>query len=87
MSFTRASRLFIIHLIASKCFGSGVKPMIPILKRLLTEEHAQDMVEYSLMLVLIGAVILIYLTGLGFSIGNILGEIGNRLSAVSNAVS
>ena len=61
--------------------------MIPRLKRLFTEEHAQDMVEYSLLLVLIGTVVLICLTGVGFNLAKFLSEIGTKLKSVSNSMS
>jgi Flp pilus assembly pilin Flp len=54
------------------------------LKTFLTNESGQDMVEYSLMLVLIGTVVLIYLTGMGLNLGNIMSKIGAKLETVSS---
>lgn len=57
------------------------------LKNFLTDEHGQDMVEYSLMLVLIGTVVLIYLTGLGLNLAALLQKIGAKIELVANSVS
>jgi Flp pilus assembly pilin Flp len=54
------------------------------LRSFLTDERGQDMVEYSLMLVLIGTVVLIYLTGMGLNVTRILSKIGTRLELVSD---
>jgi Flp pilus assembly pilin Flp len=56
------------------------------IRRFLTEECGQDVVEYSLMLVLIGAVVLIYITGMGVNLSNLLSKIGTRLEAVNNQI-
>ncbi|MGE0103043.1 MAG: Flp family type IVb pilin [Blastocatellales bacterium] len=61
--------------------------MLQGLKNFLTDEDGQDMVEYSLVLVLIGTVAMIYLTGMGLTITGILQKIGNMLEAMSNAIS
>lgn len=61
--------------------------MLQGLKNFLTDEDGQDMVEYSLVLVLIGTVAMIYLTGMGLTITSILQKIGNMLEAMSNAIS
>lgn len=61
--------------------------MLQGLKNLLTDEDGQDMVEYSLVLVLIGTVAMIYLTGMGLTITSILQKIGNMLEAMSTAIS
>jgi Flp pilus assembly pilin Flp len=61
--------------------------MLPRLKRFLTDESGQDLVEYSLMLVLISAVVIIYLTGLGLNLATLLSKIGAKLDAVSNSMS
>lgn len=66
--------------------SEAVLIMISTIKRFLTEETGQDVVEYSLMLVLIGAVVLIFLTGMGFNITGILSNIGNRLESVNDQV-
>jgi Flp pilus assembly pilin Flp len=57
--------------------------MKPKIKSFLTDESGQDMVEYSLMIVLIGAVVLIYLTGMGLNLSGILQKIGDKLETVS----
>jgi len=61
--------------------------MINKLKQFLTEERGQDMVEYSLLLVLIGTIVLIYLTGMGMNLANLLHQIGDRLDLVSRSMS
>ena len=61
--------------------------MIRKLKQFLTEERGQDMVEYSLLLVLIGTVVLIYLTGLGLNLANLLQQIGAKLELMSHSMS
>jgi Flp pilus assembly pilin Flp len=45
------------------------------------------MIEYSLILVLIGTVALIFLSGLGLSISGIVSKVGFKLETVSNAIS
>ena len=57
--------------------------MIVRIKNFLAAEEGQDMVEYSLLLVLLGAVVMIYLTGLGLNIGHFLQHIGAKLELVS----
>jgi len=57
------------------------------LKQLLTEERGQDVLEYSLLLVLIGTVVLIYLTGMGANIMAFLQHIGDKLDSVSSSTS
>lgn len=59
--------------------------MITKLKNLITDESGQDVVEYSLLIVLIGTVALIYLTGLGLNITTLLQNIGAKLELVSKA--
>lgn len=61
--------------------------MINKLKQFLTEERGQDMVEYSLLLVLIGTIVLIYLTGMGMNLSNLLQQIGDRLDFISRSMS
>lgn len=57
------------------------------LKNFLTDERGQDMVEYSLMLVLIGTVVLIYLTGVGLNLAALLQKIGAKIELVANSSS
>lgn len=45
------------------------------------------MVEYSLLLVLIGTVVLIYLTGMGLNVAHLLQQIGTKLESMSNSMS
>ncbi|MFN0107561.1 MAG: Flp family type IVb pilin [Blastocatellia bacterium] len=58
--------------------------MITKLKNFLKDESGQDVVEYSLLIVLIGTVALIYLTGLGLNITTLLQNIGAKLELVSD---
>jgi Flp pilus assembly pilin Flp len=60
--------------------------MISGLRQFLTEENGQDLVEYSLMLVLISAIVLIYLTGLGLNLATLLNKIGTKLETMSNSM-
>ena len=60
--------------------------MINKLKQFLTDDQGQDMVEYSLLLILIGTVVLIYLTGMGMNLGALLQHIGDRLEFVSSKI-
>lgn len=60
--------------------------MIMTLKNFLKDETGQDMVEYSLLLVLIGTVAMIYLTGMGLNISKLLQNIGAKLELVSQKV-
>jgi len=57
------------------------------LKNFLTDERGQDVVEYSLLLVLIGAVVLIYLTGMGLNLASLLQQIGAKLELFANTTS
>ncbi len=61
--------------------------MIARLKNFLTDERGQDVVEYSLLLVLIGTVVLIYLTGMGLNLTTLLQQIGAKLELVANSSS
>lgn len=61
--------------------------MISGLKKFLKDESGQDVVEYSLLLVLIGTVVLIYLTGMGLNLATLLQQIGAKLELVSQSVS
>ncbi|MBP6820653.1 MAG: Flp family type IVb pilin [Acidobacteria bacterium] len=58
--------------------------MITKLKNFLEDESGQDVVEYSLLIVLIGTVALIYLTGLGLNISTLLQNIGAKLELVAD---
>jgi Flp pilus assembly pilin Flp len=60
--------------------------MIQKMKQFLTEERGQDMVEYSLLMVLIGVIVLIYLTGMGLNLANLLQQIGAKLDMMSHSM-
>jgi Flp pilus assembly pilin Flp len=62
-----------------------MKDMVKKLKQFLTEERGQDVLEYSLLLVLIGTVVLIYLTGMGANIITFLQRIGDKLDSMSRS--
>lgn len=52
----------------------------------LADERGQDMVEYSLLLLLIGCVALIYLTGIGVNISSLLSKVSTKVENTTNAV-
>ena len=58
-----------------------------ILKDLLSDEQGQDLVEYSLLLVLIGAVAMLYLTGAGINIAGIFSKVSLRVEQASQTIS
>jgi len=51
------------------------------------DEQAQDIVEYSLLLVLIGAAALFVLTTMGKSITEIFSKINTKLTSANQAIS
>jgi Flp pilus assembly pilin Flp len=51
-----------------------------MIKQFLKDERGQDIVEYSLLLVLISAVAILILTGMGTSIKNIFTKVTNSLN-------
>lgn len=53
----------------------------------LRDESGQDIVEYSLLLVLIGIAALIALTAMGTSISNIFSKVSDKLSEADNKLS
>jgi Flp pilus assembly pilin Flp len=57
-----------------------------IISNFIKDDHGQDMVEYSLVLVLIGTVALIFISGLGLSVSGIVSTVGQKLEAVSSAI-
>ncbi len=57
-----------------------------MIKQFLKDESGQDIVEYSLLLVLIGAVAVLILTGMGTSINSIFGKISNSLNAANSNI-
>ncbi len=56
-------------------------------KEFIKDEQGQDIVEYSLLLVLIGAAALFVLTAMGQSIGQIFSKINTRLSDANKEIS
>ncbi|HWQ33852.1 MAG TPA: Flp family type IVb pilin [Blastocatellia bacterium] len=56
-------------------------------RNFLRDERGQDFVEYSLLLVLIGAVAIITMTAMGTSISSIFSKIAGRLSQVEGSIS
>ena len=57
------------------------------LTQFIKDEFGQDLIEYSLMLVLIAAVALIALTALGQSIAGIFTKTSERITSAANTVS
>ena len=57
-----------------------------MIRRFIKDEQGQDIVEYSLLLVLIGATALFVLTAMGQSIGQIFAKINNRLSTANATI-
>lgn len=53
----------------------------------LRDEYGQDVVEYSLLLVLIGALAVITLTAMGTSIQSVFSKITGKLSQADNQLS
>lgn len=58
-----------------------------MIKQFLTDERGQDVVEYSLLLVLIGAAALFVLSSMGFSISSIFSKINSKLSSADASIS
>jgi len=56
-------------------------------KALLGDERGQDIVEYSLLLVLIGAIAILALTAMGANVSSIFSKLSDRLSSASSQVS
>lgn len=57
------------------------------IKNFICEEAGQDIVEYSLLLVLIGAAALFVLTTMGQSISAIFSKINTKLTSANNSLS
>ena len=53
----------------------------------LKDEEGQDVVEYSLLLVLIAAASIFVLTAMGSSIGQIFSKINTRLNTANSSIS
>ena len=58
-----------------------------MIKNFIRDEQGQDIVEYSLLLVLIGAASLFILTAMGTSIGQIFQKINERLASANASIS
>lgn len=58
-----------------------------MIKAFLKDEEGQDIVEYSLLLVLIGAAAVFVLTAMGQSISGIFSKINARLTSANDAIS
>ncbi|MFN0085996.1 MAG: Flp family type IVb pilin [Blastocatellia bacterium] len=58
-----------------------------MIKEFFNDEQGQDIVEYSLLLVLIGAAALFVLTAMGTSITQIFSKINTRLSSANASIS
>jgi Flp pilus assembly pilin Flp len=58
-----------------------------MLKKFLQDEQGQDIVEYSLLLVLIGAAAVFVLTAMGQNIGSIFNKINTKLSYANASIS
>ncbi len=56
-------------------------------KNFVSDEGGQDIVEYSLLLVLIGAAALFVLSQMGITISSIFNKINERLTSANNAIS
>lgn len=57
-----------------------------MIRRFIEDDAAEDVVEYSLLLVLIGLAGVFILTAMGQSIGNIFSKISVKLSAADEAI-
>lgn len=57
-----------------------------MIRKFIKDEQGQDIVEYSLLLVLIGATALFVLTAMGKSITEIFSKINTRLSSANGAI-
>lgn len=58
-----------------------------VIRDFVQEEDGQDIVEYSLLLVLIGAAAIFVLTTMGKSISEIFSKINDRLTSANQAIS
>jgi pilus assembly protein Flp/PilA len=58
-----------------------------MIKQFIKDEQGQDIVEYSLLLVLIGAAAVFVLTTMGQSISQIFSKINVRLTTANNSIS
>ena len=64
-----------------------VRSVRAFLNGFLNDEEGQDIVEYSLLLVLIGATAIFILTNMGVSISSIFNKINQRLESANATIS
>jgi len=55
-------------------------------RQFLTDERGQDLVEYSLLLVLLGGLALVYLSAIGASVASVFSKLGNRLADAGSSL-
>ncbi len=67
----------------NKTMRNSIKSLV---SNFISDDRGQDMVEYSLVMVLIGTVALIFVTGLGMSVTGIFSTVSQKLEAVSSAI-
>ncbi|NDD64858.1 MAG: Flp family type IVb pilin [Acidobacteria bacterium] len=79
-----ACRVLSRELVCWKFVGNLEEIMI---KDFIRDEQGQDIVEYSLLLVLIGAAAIFVLTTMGASISSIFNKINTRLTSANNSIS
>lgn len=58
-----------------------------MIREFIKDEQGQDIVEYSLLLVLIGAAAIFVLTTMGQSISSIFNKINTKLTTANNNIS
>lgn len=58
-----------------------------MIREFVKDEQGQDIVEYSLLLVLIGAAAIFVLTTMGQSISSIFNKINTKLTTANNSIS
>jgi len=61
--------------------------MLRLFREFVKDEAGQDMVEYSLLLVLLGAVSIFLLTAMGQSVTDIFQKITNKLTSAGATIS
>lgn len=62
------------------------KSKTELIKNFVSDEQGQDVVEYSLLLVLIGMAAIFILTAMGRSIGDIFSRINEKLSTANSSL-
>lgn len=61
--------------------------MVNYIKAFAQDESGQDLVEYSLLLTLVGAASLMVLTAMGVSINKIFSKVNDLLNNAANSIS